>query len=521
MEGGDIFIQDFINDLQESPESQIQKCFRGSSILITGGTGFVGKVLIEKLLRSCRDLNTIYLVVRPLNGQNPNERVKEMFTSPFFDRMKMENPTYRSQVVVVKGDCFQPNIGLDEADLSRIESKINAVIHLAAATTSDNHPYCMLHMAICTNVRATRDLIILTKRFKNLKAFVYLSSVFTNPSVLDVYEQFYNSPIAASTIIQMVETLPDYILNRVTSGLVSEWPDVITFTKALSEQIIQSAGPELPACIIRSGFVLGTANEPIAGWTNDLNNLTGCALGSGLGLVRVFHGSSSVNAEIVPVDMLVNLLVVGCWELIGNRTEFVNEEVPKDTVNTLIYNYASSNYKPCSWNQLGEKFFKNEKNVSSSNFLWMPFYYVTDSIFIYWIMTFYLHTVPAKVVDLFIWFMGKESRLNEFYKRVHTAAKNLSSYQQIHVRYHNHNVKNLMNKLSPRDKILFDFDMSTLSWDDYFDKYLKGLRVYLMGNPLHMPETNNNTLNRLITIHYNFIISICVVIVLYTIYFYW
>ncbi|CAH1721750.1 unnamed protein product [Aphis gossypii] len=409
MEGGDIFIQDFINDLQESPESQIQKCFRGSSILITGGTGFVGKVLIEKLLRSCRDLNTIYLVVRPLNGQNPNERVKEMFTSP---------------------------------------------------------------------------------------AFVYLSSVFTNPSVLDVYEQFYNSPIAASTIIQMVETLPDYILNRVTSGLVSEWPDVITFTKALSEQIIQSAGPELPACIIRSGFVLGTANEPIAGWTNDLNNLTGCALGSGLGLVRVFHGSSSVNAEIVPVDMLVNLLVVGCWELIGNRTEFVNEEVPKDTVNTLIYNYASSNYKPCSWNQLGEKFFKNEKNVSSSNFLWMPFYYVTDSIFIYWIMTFYLHTVPAKVVDLFIWFMGKESRLNEFYKRVHTAAKNLSSYQQIHVRYHNHNVKNLMNKLSPRDKILFDFDMSTLSWDDYFDKYLKGLRVYLMGNPLHMPETNNNTLNR-------------------------
>lgn len=87
-------------------------------------------------------------------------------------------------------------------------------------------------------------------------------------------------------------------------------------------------------------------------------------------------------------------------------------------------------------------------------------------------------------------------RLNEFYKRVHTAAKNLSSYQQIHVRYHNHNVKNLMNKLSSRDKILFDFDMSTLSWDDYFDKYLKGLRVYLMGNPLHMPETNSNTLNR-------------------------
>ncbi|CAI6346012.1 unnamed protein product [Macrosiphum euphorbiae] len=520
MEGGDIFIQDFINDLQESPESQIQNGFRGSCILITGGTGFVGKVLVEKLLRSCRDLSTIYLVVRPLNGRNPNERVKEMFVSPFFDRMKIENPTYRSQVQVVRGDCFQPNIGVDEAVLNRIASKINAVIHLAAATSTDNHPYCTLHTAVCTNVRATRDLIVLTKRFQNLKAFVYVSSVFANPSILDVYEQFYNSPIPTSTVIQMAETLPDYILNRMTSGLVSDWPDVVTFTKALSEQIIQSAGPELPACVIRPGFVLGTANEPIAGWTNDLNNLTGCALGSGLGLVRVFYGPSCVNAEIVPVDMLVNLLLVACWDLIGKRTDVVNEEVPKDAENALIYNYASSNYKPCSWNQLGEKFFKNEKNVSSPNFFWMPFYYVTNSIFIYWVMTFYLHTVPAKVVDLFIRLIGKEPRLNEFYKRVHAAAKHLSSYQQMHVRYHNHNVINLMNKLSPRDKMLFDFDMSTLSWDAYFDKYLKGLRVYLMGNPLHMPGPNNNTLNRLITIHYNFIISICVVIVMYTIFFY-
>lgn len=63
--------------------------------------------------------------------------------------------------------------------------------------------------------------------------------------------------------------------------------------------------------------VLGTANEPIAGWTNHLNDLTGCALGFGLGLVRIFHGSSHVNAEIVPVDMLVNLLLVACWDLIG------------------------------------------------------------------------------------------------------------------------------------------------------------------------------------------------------------
>ncbi|XP_025409446.1 fatty acyl-CoA reductase wat-like isoform X2 [Sipha flava] len=516
MEGGDIFIQDFINDLQESPESQIQKCFRGSSILITGGTGFVGKVLIEKLLRSCRDLNMIYIVARPLNGQNPNERVKEMFISPLFDRMKIENPMYRSQVRVVTGDFSQPNLGIDEVDVDTIRSKINVVIHLAA-TTADNNP--TLHAAVCTNVRATRDLMVLAKRFQNLKAFVHVSSIFTNPSALEIYEQFYKSSVPASTVIQMVETLPDYVLNQVTAGLVSEWPDIVTFTKAMSEQIVQSAGQELPVCVIRPGFVLGTANEPIVGWTN-LNDLTGCALGFGLGLVRIFHGPSHVNAEIVPVDMLVNLLLVACWDLIGNKTDVVNEEVPRDVVNTLIYNYASSNYKPCSWNQLGEKFFKNQKKVLSSNFFFMRFYYVTDSIFLYRVMTFYLHTVPGKIVDLFIWILEKQPRLNDFYRRVHAAAKHLSSYQRTRVRYHNHNVSGLMNKMSTRDKMLFDFDMSTVSWDDYFDKYLRGFRVYLMGNRLQASGTNNNTLNRLITIHYNLIISICFLILIYVLYFY-
>lgn len=59
-----------------------------------------------------------------------------------------------------------------------------------------------------------------------------------------------------------------------------------------------------------------------------------------------------------------------------NREHAVNEEVPSDAVNIPIYNYVSSNYKPCSWNQLGEKFFKNEKTVSSTNFVTVEYIYI-------------------------------------------------------------------------------------------------------------------------------------------------
>lgn len=93
--------------------------------------------------------------------------------------MKIENPTYYSQIQVVNGDFSEPNLGIDEVDVNRIKSKINVVIHLAATSTKKNPT---LHEAVCTNVRATRDLIALSKRFQNLKVFIVLKIVCLNLS---------------------------------------------------------------------------------------------------------------------------------------------------------------------------------------------------------------------------------------------------------------------------------------------------------------------------------------------------
>ena len=52
--------------------SEIAKFFVGKNVLVTGTTGFVGKVLVEKLLRSCGSINNIYCLVR----SKRNGRVK-------------------------------------------------------------------------------------------------------------------------------------------------------------------------------------------------------------------------------------------------------------------------------------------------------------------------------------------------------------------------------------------------------------------------------------------------------------
>uniref|UniRef100_A0A4W5PQJ5 Fatty acyl-CoA reductase n=1 Tax=Hucho hucho TaxID=62062 RepID=A0A4W5PQJ5_9TELE len=58
--------------------ASIADYYAGKNVLITGATGFMGKVLVEKLLRSCPEVQTLYLLVRPKAGQSMQERVSDM-----------------------------------------------------------------------------------------------------------------------------------------------------------------------------------------------------------------------------------------------------------------------------------------------------------------------------------------------------------------------------------------------------------------------------------------------------------
>lgn len=56
--------------------------YRGRHVLVTGGSGFVGKVLIEKLLRACPDIGDIFVLIRPRKGMSPQERLEAMLALP-------------------------------------------------------------------------------------------------------------------------------------------------------------------------------------------------------------------------------------------------------------------------------------------------------------------------------------------------------------------------------------------------------------------------------------------------------
>jgi len=53
----------------------VEALFKGKNVFVTGATGFVGKVLLEKLVRSCPEVGTIFCLVRPKKNLQPSARL--------------------------------------------------------------------------------------------------------------------------------------------------------------------------------------------------------------------------------------------------------------------------------------------------------------------------------------------------------------------------------------------------------------------------------------------------------------
>ena len=81
--------------------ASIADFYAGKSVLITGATGFMGKVLVEKLLRSCPEVQALYVLVRPKAGQSMQERVSDMMKCKVRRAMPVSFDTYTCYMLFI------------------------------------------------------------------------------------------------------------------------------------------------------------------------------------------------------------------------------------------------------------------------------------------------------------------------------------------------------------------------------------------------------------------------------------
>jgi len=115
----------------------IKEFYEGKTLLLTGATGFLGKVVLEKFFVSLPNIKRIYILVRPKRGIKIKDRVmKEIFSSPCFDKAR-ELPHYQSmindKIVPIEGDINKDLLALKPEDRETLINELDVLINCAAS----------------------------------------------------------------------------------------------------------------------------------------------------------------------------------------------------------------------------------------------------------------------------------------------------------------------------------------------------------------------------------------------------
>ncbi|XP_028263541.1 fatty acyl-CoA reductase 1 isoform X2 [Parambassis ranga] len=467
------------------PEYYAQK-----NVLISGATGFMGKVLLEKLLRSCPDIRAVYVLVRSKAGQNPQARITDVINCKLFEKLQAEQPNFAEKIIAVNSDLTRPELDLSKEDQSILVENINIVFH-CAATIRFNEP---LKDAMQLNVLATQMMLALAHRMKHLEVFIHVSTAYANCDRELIEEIVYPPPVDYRKLIDTLDWMDDDLVSTLTPKLIGKRPNTYTYTKALAEYLLQQEAGDLNVAIVRPSIVGASWKEPVPGWIDNFNGPSGIFIAAGKGILRTMRASNDAVADLVPVDVVINATIAAAW--------YSGSQLLNRTKNILVYNCTTGGINPFHWgeveycinmtfktNPLEQAFRRPNVNLRSNPF--------TNQ---YW--TTVSHTLPALLYDGYLRLTGRKPRMMKTITRLHKAMMVLEYFTSHSWVWNTDNLTMLLAQMSPEDKKVFNFDVRQLHWAEYMESYCMGTKKYVLNEELSGLPAARKHLNKLRNIRY-------------------
>ena len=151
---------------------------RGKSIMIIGGTGFLGRVMLYMLLKFAPEIKKIYVLIRPTHSRSAQDRFqKELLSSPVFSQNKGD-PEFFAQssaqkVEIVEGDAAQVKFGLSDEEAAKLHSKLDLVLN-TAGNVEFNPP---IDLSLHANTIAAQEVLAFTAKTAG-KKYVHISTCY-------------------------------------------------------------------------------------------------------------------------------------------------------------------------------------------------------------------------------------------------------------------------------------------------------------------------------------------------------
>ncbi|KAF9347130.1 cyclin-dependent kinase inhibitor far1 [Mortierella sp. AD094] len=317
-------------------------------IFLTDGTGFVGKTLLEKILRSLPQVKRVYVLMRASPNSLKSRVGKEIFEDRVFDTLRAQfsddKKRFRDEVtrkvVAVQGDIGQNRLGISDNDWKMIQADTSVVLNCAA---SDNL-VGPLRYSLSVNTNGALQVFELAKGMPRLKSIAHVSSAYVNAHMVDtqVKEDIYAFPIGDPEQIyeQLSKMSKDEMALYEKDAVLKTYPNTSFFTKSLTEQLIQNRyyTMNLPIMIVRPSTICAAVQEPVPGWSQAGSPIVDATVSCALGIVQEWVADENKILDMIPVDVLCKTLLMAAVAIAAGP--------PSQMLSTPIIQTTTSAYSP-------------------------------------------------------------------------------------------------------------------------------------------------------------------------------
>ena len=370
----------------------IAEALKGKTLLVTGSTGFLGKSIVEKCLRSIPDVARINLAIRSSPRRPASERLeREVLSSPAFKRLKEElgdekfAKLVKDKLAVVEIDLGRDGLGLSEESRAQLRS-CDIVIHSAAAVEFDNP----VDLSAQTNLLGAARLVEALKASGAKPHLVHISTAYVGgmlrgivreesphdpglnwrheaavmsslrgpveeesrrPEILNKLRREARSkmgPAGTPAVARTTERLRDrWVKDRLVErgrehANAMGFSDIYSFTKAMAEQAVVELHGDIPLSIVRPSIIESALAEPFAGWLEGFRMAEPIFLAYGRNILTDFSGLPDSILDIIPADFVVNTVLAVAANPPG-------DDKPR------VYHAASGNRNPLRIRRMAEE----------------------------------------------------------------------------------------------------------------------------------------------------------------------
>jgi long-chain acyl-CoA synthetase len=511
----------------------LEQVLRKRRILLTGSTGFLGKVFLLQLLRWHPEIERIYLLIRGDRRSSHGRFRREILDSPVMAPLREHlgarfDRYVEDRIAIIPGDITMPGLLNGGAEPLK-RGAIDAVVHCAGLVNFE----ASLEKSIWINAIGVKNVIEFCR--EHGASLLHVSTCYVAGSADghryedDVPENWcphghkdFNTEREIREALAAVARIDaesrdqlrqaefraeldesgagagrDHAADHRRKEWAEErlkdvgraraqswgWPNTYSYTKSLGEQLVLAEREKLNVTVARPAVIESALSDPFPGWNQGVNTSAPLTYMAGRGY-RFYPAKAELVLDVIPVDLAANAMIPILAALLLKRQK-------------PIYQLCTSDRNPLPMRQLVELVgLSNRREHQGSNGSARWFARHLEAVVVsQGTYDFASATLPKflrRTADAAMTLLGDKSerlkhveeQIDRFKENTDLARTLVEVYrpyiQELVYTFHGQNVRELYAGLRPVDVARHPYQPHKIDWYDYWlNVHIPGLRRHI------------------------------------------